>query len=213
MNKIFTGIGSRSAPNDALILAACISVAMQKYDFMLYSGNAKGMDRAFEFWYSHTLADSCIFTPPWGLNGYRSPYHTPRAAHDIIKKVHANPSALDSNGKALHARNVQQILGPNLNDANKVTDMVICWTPDGAERFEETSWSTGGTATAIRLADMKEIPIFNLKKSCAIDRICDMITNDHGIKSFRNTLQDVIELANDTEDFKQRILNYARLVK
>ena len=53
--------------------------------------------------------------------------------------------------RAMHQRNVHQILGYELNDP---IDAVICWTPNGKIQ--------GGTATAIKLAIAHGIPVFNL---------------------------------------------------
>ncbi len=59
--------------------------------------------------------------------------------------------------KKFHARNVQQVLGKNLDTPTK---FVVCWTPDGAE--QRTSNKTGGTGQAIRVAISNNIPVFNL---------------------------------------------------
>ena len=48
---------------------------------------------------------------------------------------------------------------------------MVCWTPDGAESESECTAKTGGTATAIRLASRRGIPVFNLRGAGAIDRI------------------------------------------
>ena len=50
-------------------------------------------------------------------------------------------------------RNVHQILGPEPG-SSPPSDVVICWTPDGA--------GEGGTGMAIRLADRHGIPVVDL---------------------------------------------------
>ena len=67
----------------------------------------------------------------------------------ILTKSHynrCNPYAL-----SMHKRNIPQILGDTLNNP---VDAVLCWTPNGSV--------VGGTATAIKLAQQNNIPIFNL---------------------------------------------------
>ena len=51
----------------------------------------------------------------------------------------------------MHARNTHQVLGADL----KIPSLfVVCWTKDGQLK--------GGTAQALRLADLHSIPIYNL---------------------------------------------------
>lgn len=57
------------------------------------------------------------------------------------------------------ARNIQQILGQNLDIETK---FVICWTPDGCKTRGQRTRKTGGTGQAIACASSLNIPIFNL---------------------------------------------------
>ncbi len=78
----------------------------------------------------------------------------------------------------LHVRNTFQVLGPNLDDPS---DFVVCWTPDGAEKAEDTSEVTGGTGTAIRIASTYEIPVYNLrnkKSQHAVKEMLDALEED-----------------------------------
>ena len=67
------------------------------------------------------------------LNGYHS-YRFDKPSH-----------------KALHSRNAMQVLGFDLDDP---VDFVLCWTPGGNK--------LGGTATAIRIAEDHNVPVYNL---------------------------------------------------
>ena len=69
----------------------------------------------------------------------------------MVDSIHPNPVALSRGARALHARNMYQILGRDLETA---VDFVICWTPNSAP--------VGGTRTAIVLAHQHNIPVFNL---------------------------------------------------
>lgn len=51
----------------------------------------------------------------------------------------------------LHARNMHIILGANLDSP---VEIVICWTKDGLR--------SGGTGQALRLAESRDIPIYDL---------------------------------------------------
>jgi hypothetical protein len=67
--------------------------------------------------------------------------------------VHPAWDILSQGAQKLHARNVHQILGPDLSRPTPV-EFVLCWTPDAQV--------VGGTATAIRLAQDRNIPVYNL---------------------------------------------------
>lgn len=61
-----------------------------------------------------------------------------------------------------------QILGRDLSDP---VDFVVCWTPDGCESEKERSRASGGTGQAIALASRLGIPVFNLARDAALQRI------------------------------------------
>jgi hypothetical protein len=61
--------------------------------------------------------------------------------------------------RKLHGRNAFQILGLSLNTPSKYC---ICWTPDGATTHMERVRRTGGTGTAISIADAYKVPVVNL---------------------------------------------------
>ena len=66
------------------------------------------------------------------------------------------------------ARNSHQILGWDLRSP---VDLVVAWTPDGAENEKERSHATGGTGQTIALASRWKIPVFNLARPDAMDRL------------------------------------------
>ncbi len=70
---------------------------------------------------------------------------------EIAKRIHPNPSALTQGALKMHARNIAQVMGYQLNTPS---DFVICWTPGGLEQ--------GGTRTAIVFAKENNIPVYNL---------------------------------------------------
>jgi hypothetical protein len=65
---------------------------------------------------------------------------------------------------------MHQILG---DDLKTPVDFVLCWTPDGAET--STSYSTGGTGQAIRLAIANSIPVFNSHNADALQRLSEIL--------------------------------------
>jgi len=69
----------------------------------------------------------------------------------VASLFHPAWDRLSQGAKKLHARNVHQVAGRELDQAS---DMIICWTPGGR--------GEGGTGQVIRIANYLEIPVFDL---------------------------------------------------
>jgi hypothetical protein len=160
--KYYAGVGARKSPTDILAQMYDIAGDLACKGYTLRSGGAEGAD---EFFYkgAGALAGSWeIFLPKERFRGFLSKvfgdgsfvtHETSLQAYimatGLLGESHWN--ALDSFGKACHARNCHQVLGANLDSP---VDFVLCWTPGGA--------TTGGTATAIKLAKKHGIPVINM---------------------------------------------------
>jgi hypothetical protein len=105
--------------------------------WVLRSGGAVGADIAFE----EGAKEKEI---------YRGSDATDEALR-VAARLHPAWDRCSDHARRLLARNVFQVLGPDLCTPS---DMVICWTLDGKD--------TGGTAIALRIAQEHAIPVFNL---------------------------------------------------
>lgn len=174
---IITGIGSRRVPDEVVEFIWNLPLG----EHTVRSGGAEGCDEAFE----QTTLDLEIFVP-W--NGFRDkkstsfgkvislddmPKSTRDIAYEIACSVHPRLHTLSRGAQLLHSRNVFQILGQNLEEREK-SDLVICWTPDGANTFDSCTRKTGGTATAIKLASIFEIPVLNLYNEKDVDTVLEL---------------------------------------
>ena len=142
----YAGVGSRKTPSGILIIMTAIAIKMANYGYFLYSGGAEGADKAFEA----------------GAGNKKRIFYANNAtqqAMDIASQFHPKWQACSAYARKLHGRNAFQILGPELN--HKVA-YCICWTPDGAQSHAERSIKTGGTGTAISIADHFGVPVINL---------------------------------------------------
>lgn len=175
---IITGIGSRKCPNEVLQFIRTLPLSGS----IVRSGGAQGCDNAFEY----TTENLEIFVPWNGFNEnimYATrestislsdlPKNKIETARDIIRDVHPFFNTLSRGAQLLHTRNVFQVLGSNLQEDEK-SDMLICWTPDGANSLERCSRKTGGTATAIKLASILGISIYNIRNDKDLDEVCDI---------------------------------------
>ncbi|MBG6083066.1 hypothetical protein IWX58_004816 [Rubrivivax gelatinosus] len=139
--------------------------------FILRSGAADGADTAFE----QGAGAKEIYLPWKGFNGSRSAlYDLPSKpyAAQLAGTIHPRWSALKPAVKDLHCRNCWQVLGADLATPS---EFVICWTPDGAQTWQERGRQTGGTGTAIALAASRGIPVINLKRPDAIERLARLV--------------------------------------
>ena len=134
--------------------------------FILRSGGAGGADTAFA---QGADGQAEIYLPWPGFKGNPSPRaHPTRAAFELAGRFHPAWAHLSEHARLLMARNSHQVLGDALNDPSA---FVLCWTPDGAETHAERSRRTGGTGQAISIAHAHDIPVFNLARPDALDRL------------------------------------------
>ena len=155
MEKLYTGVGSRSAPSEILIFMREIAVYLHRLGYTLRSGGADGADSAFEK----------------GAFERKEIYYASDATPDameIARKHHPAWNRCSEYARRLHARNAFQILGKDLNSPSS---FVICWTPDGAYSDRMRSIKTGGTGTAISIASTYGVPVFNLKYAPHLARL------------------------------------------
>ena len=174
--RYYTGIGSRKTPPDVLELMGVVARKLEQDGWILRSGGAGGADLAFGeavtawgnkevflpwkgfaqggfFQYDPALwreaeliASDPLVYPLWNFDTGSSAGPNPK--RDAVRK--------------LQTRNVFQVLGKDLRTPSS---FVLCWTPDGAvSRKEWRRGITGGTGTAINLASIRNIPVFNLQR-------------------------------------------------
>lgn len=146
MSKFYTGVGSRETPFDILSHMTMIAQRLQ-HEYILRSGGAQGADSAFE---DGAKDNKEIF--------YASDATT--EAMEIAKKFHPAWNRCSAYARKLHGRNAFQVLGRSLDTPSK---FLICWTPDGCVSHKTRSINTGGTGTAISIAEAYGVKIFNLK--------------------------------------------------
>jgi len=160
----YAGVGSRETPADVLTLMGNIADNLAAAGWTLRSGNAPGADQAFQRGHLRTGCNDRIeIYLPWvgfeadalrgWLSGIVARLHPQRDAYAIAEKFYPNWPALKSGGRALHARNVHQIVGRDVLRPDPVR-FVMCWTP-GAR-------GGGGTGQAIRIARAYTVPVYDL---------------------------------------------------
>lgn len=149
--KYYTGIGSRETPEEVSKIIKSISKKLETLGYTLRSGGAKGADTFFET----DISQKEIYIP-WEGFGFGIVPKYSKFADDLLKELHPAYNRLTPGAKKLHLRNINQVLGIDLETPS---DFLICWA-----NFDRSGNPKGGTRTAWMLAKKYGVPCFNLKK-------------------------------------------------
>jgi hypothetical protein len=123
-----------------------IAVKMASLGYILRSGGAKGADTAFES----------------GAGMFKQIFYAKQctpAAMEIAKRFHPAWNRCTEFTRKLHGRNTFQVLGSYLDEPS---EGLICWTRDGCVSHKTRNINTGGTGTAISIAEAYGVKITNL---------------------------------------------------
>jgi hypothetical protein len=165
----YTGIGSRKTPDSVLKEMSALAAELADIGFCLRSGKAEGADWAFQKGAMSVDGDKVIYIPDtrFGATQCLSLKDNviidgafSEQMQDIAKTVHGDWSAVSPYGKKLHGRNVCQVLGHNTVDGKldpELSQFVIYYA-----RRNARGSVTGGTATAVRIANKYGIPTINM---------------------------------------------------
>ena len=167
---IYTGIGSRKITGEIEDVITAIAKRLSKLGFTCRTGDAKGSDTIFKD--NSERVNSYL---PWEkFNGSDSKFYTqPPITKTIASFNHIGWDWLTPAVQKLMSRNVLQLLG---NDVDTESDFIICYTEDGCDDYKTRNYkTTGGTGLAISLGSKIGIPIYNIGKEGAIDKINNML--------------------------------------
>lgn len=167
--KFYTGIGARETPDDICEMMYEKAAQLYAFGWTLRSGKAiKGADRAFQLglqaqtrFDNHSDMKAAEIYIPWKTfkGGDRlvdtwDIYNWPQECYHIASEIHPAWDKCSRGAKALHSRNVPQVLGKDLATPSK---FVLYWAeekPGGEPK--------GGTRTAVVLARKHNIPTINM---------------------------------------------------
>lgn len=181
VSPCYTGVGSRETPAEVVALMQELGALLASAGYTLRSGGADGADLAFEHGARRVSGASLeIYLPYKGFNNNPSMlYDISEEAYQLASTVHPVWHQLGYKSKQFHARNCYQVLGLTLDSPS---EFLIAWTADGCESEASRNKNTGGTATAIALAERHRVPIFNLAREDSRARLADFLAH-RGIKT------------------------------
>lgn len=167
----YTGIGARQTPPAMLATITAIASRLATLGWTCRTGGADGADTAFEVGAAIGGREAALYLPWPGFNGRRNAKLARPTTRALLLAAHHHPSwrALTPGARGLHARNVHQVFGADLQIPSQ---FVLCWTPDGAETT--TTRATGGTGQAIRIAIAYSVPAVNMAREGWRERISAM---------------------------------------
>ena len=172
--KYCTGIGSRETPPDVLTLMTEIAKYLSDMGHILRSGRAGGADTAFELGASQ--ADLFI---PWKGFADENPLNPLHCVYvrgddsysrEIAETLHPAWHMLSRGARALHTRNVNQILGKRADEGLDPSDFVIFYAS-----VTKSGNIKGGTATAVNYARSLGIPTLNLIEGYTLQEVIDWV--------------------------------------
>lgn len=179
--KFYAGIGSRDTPEHIQDKMRAIAEILERKKYTLRSGGAIGADLAFESGVNRNK--EIFYTESYRINdGYYVEYEESdlRFADKILKEYHPaykpGGTGVKSKGKRqLLSRNTFQIFGVG---ETKNSEFIVCYTPDGTESV--TTYATGGTGQALRIASDYNIPVYNLKNYIGVtaEEMVDFILSE-----------------------------------
>lgn len=166
--RYYTGIGSRDVPQDIDSRMRSVGYSMGVFDWTLRSGKAKGSDEAFQTGLQGFISQregnptkyAEVYIPWRGFKGGEGlldcwdivPPDMSKS-EDIAKLYHPAWDRCSQGAKKMHCRNVNQVLGMDLNTPS---EFVLFYAPESKGKVK------GGTATAVNLARDKGIPTINM---------------------------------------------------
>lgn len=169
----YAGIGSRTTPPHILEQMKEVAIVCAQKGFVLHSGGASGADSAFELAHKGAGGQCKIFLPWKNHNGNDSALYPPHPrAFEIARQFHPCFGKLLKTIQPFIARNMHQILDESLD---RPVRFVVCYTPNGQETSAEYTKASGGTGSAINVADHYNVPVFNLRNIGRYEDVLEFI--------------------------------------
>ncbi len=170
----YTGVGSRETPKEIMQLMCVFAKKAANLGWVLRSGGAGGADIAFQSGVSISEEPDRgdIYVPWKGFQNYQgtepmikiaSQFENWPEAEKIAARVHPAWDKCSKGAKALHTRNVYQVLGDSLATPSK---FLLCWA-----QVDRQGVPKGGTRTAWMLAVEHDVATYNLHDPATYDRI------------------------------------------
>lgn len=161
----FVFVSNPDTPDNIKTTLEAIGKRMDEAGYTVRLGGNNGIEETLEKGMSRVELHL-----PWkGFNERtsKSTFNSTRAK-EISKLYSPVYDKLPDSVKAFLARNVRLLLGKDLKSPSLC---LLVWTSDGCETAKDRSIKTGNAGHVISMASAMRIPIFNLSKPDALERL------------------------------------------
>lgn len=169
--KAYAGMSNPDTPETVTAQMKRLATYLEEQGYTLRTNGGKGGEEAFE----QGVERKEIHLPWKRFNDRDSKFNrTSDEAKAVIRQFAPSFDTLKPAVQTIVASKAHVILGKDLQNPVK---FLVCWSQDGAESSSEKSPKTGYIGVAIALASSLKIPVFNLQKPDALDRLKQFLQN------------------------------------
>ena len=165
----YAATGNKDMPESFKPMIQRIGRNLQEAGLILRTGGMEGLEDVIEK--SATKLE--VHLPFKDFDGKQSKFtYTSDFVKGIAKMFHTSFDTLKPVVQTFLAKNVRLVLG---KDGKSPALFLVVWTEDGAETTAEKTFKTGNSGNAIEIANAIKIPVFNLARPDAEQRIYEFV--------------------------------------
>jgi hypothetical protein len=165
----YAATGNKDMPESFKPMIQRIGRNLQEAGLILRTGGMEGLEDVIEK--SATKLE--VHLPFKDFDGKQSKFtYTSDFVKGIAKMFHTSFDTLKPVVQTFLAKNVRLVLG---KDGKSPALFLLVWTEDGAETTAEKTFKTGNSGNAIEIANAIKIPVFNLARPDAEQRIYEFV--------------------------------------
>lgn len=181
--KAYVGTGNRDTPDTILQQMDRLAKELSQFGHVLRSGALDGPDLAFEAGSTETEIHL-----PWKDFNQRKglSYFNSNEVKTIAKMFQPTFDGLKPAIQAFLCKNVRCIMGKDLKSPVR---FIVLWSVDGAEHSRDCVPATGSMTHLIKIASAMKIPVFNLGKQDAEQRLKQYLELTHDREQSSGTYQ------------------------
>lgn len=166
--KPYVITGNKETPSNVISRMCQLVHELESFSYTLRTGGLEGPDEAVE----NAVKDRSLFELylPWkGFNNKESTnaFNTERSL-EIAKMFHPTFDGLKFQIQGFLAKNARMVLG---KDMRSPVMFVLLWSEDAAEKDREKTAKTGNVGHIISIASAMHIPVFNMQRPDAEQRL------------------------------------------
>ena len=172
--KPYAATGNKDCPPEILRKFEELAKMLETQGYTARIGGLEGIEETVE----KTQVKQELILPFKEFNQKQSKFTwASERAFAIAKMFHPTFDSIKKGAQYFLAKNARLILGDKMNSPAL---FLICWTEDGAESAREKTSRTGFSGHPIAIASAIGIPIFNLGKPDAEQRLKLYLESTHG---------------------------------